>query len=49
MLLRLPGFGTVDADGEHAERLLAAGWERVKATKPAPKKRAPKKTPKATE
>lgn len=49
MLLRLPGFGTVDADGEHAERLLAAGWERVEAPKPAPKKRAPKKTPKTTE
>ena len=48
MLLRLPGFGTVDAEGEHAERLLAAGWERMEAQKPAPKKRAPKK-PKTTE
>lgn len=49
MLLRLPGFGTADADGEHARLLLAAGWVRVGETKPAPKKRTTKKTTKTTE
>lgn len=49
MLLRLKGLGTIDAEGEQAETLLAAGWERVEAEKPAPKKRAPRRQPKTTE
>lgn len=37
MRLRLRGYGTVEADGEQAERLLALGWERADA----PAKKAP--------
>ena len=45
MLLRFTGGGTVDADGEHAKRLVAAGWTPVKTEE---KKDEPTPAPKRT-